>query len=144
MQPLSPPRSMHKAPGRGAAVSLHLITAPFVHSGPCPSPPPQQPSHSNSTHLQSGHNRNGCPHFLPPLSFPGLCPHILFTTQFIFACPTLALSPPLINPPLIPLPHIMGTPLCSNRQVTGTHPDINKPHSQNSSITRGVGDRTGL
>jgi hypothetical protein len=39
-QPLSPPRSMHEAPGRGAAVSLHLITAPRVHSGPCPSPPP--------------------------------------------------------------------------------------------------------
>jgi hypothetical protein len=55
---------------RGAAVSLHLITAPRVHSGPRPSPPPQRPSRFTIFHLQSGHNRNGCPHFLPHLSFP--------------------------------------------------------------------------
>jgi hypothetical protein len=48
-------------------------------------PPPQRPSRSNIIHLQSGHNRNGSPHFLPHLSFPS---HTLFTVTdaYIFFC----------------------------------------------------------
>jgi hypothetical protein len=73
MQPLSPPRSMHEAPGRGAAVSLHLITAPRVHFWASPITIPPAACRSNTTHLQLGHNRNGCPHFLLPPSFPHTC-----------------------------------------------------------------------
>jgi hypothetical protein len=56
---------------RGAAVSLPLISAPRVHiwASPITTPPPAA-CRSNIIHLQSGHNRNGCPHFLPHLSFP--------------------------------------------------------------------------
>jgi hypothetical protein len=39
-QPLSPPHSMHEAPGKGGCSQSALISAPRVHSGPRPSPPP--------------------------------------------------------------------------------------------------------
>jgi hypothetical protein len=102
---------------RGAAVSLQLISAPCVHfwASPITTPPPPPPSglavltpiiYNQGTTETDAHT-----------SYP-LCPfpHTIVYHPCSFSLAQHFFISPLINPPLIPLPHIMGN--CRARTAT--------------------------
>jgi hypothetical protein len=133
------PCSMHEAPGKGGCskpvINLRTLCA---HLGLAHHhTPPQRPSRSNTIIFTRGTTETDAHTFYPHcLSFPRASAHTIVYPVHLPPYPTqLYLFPP-INLPLIPLPHIMGTPPCSNRQVTGTHPDINKRLSRSPQYDR--------
>jgi hypothetical protein len=110
---------------RGAAVSLPLITVPSAHFWASPittPPPPSGLAVLNIICLQLSITETDAPTSYPHSPFLGFCPQLLLTPFIPFAYPTQLYLFPLINPPLIPLPHIMGKLPCSNWNITGTHP----------------------
>jgi hypothetical protein len=122
-QPLSPPCSMHEAPGKGGrSQSAFNLCTLCAYLGLAHHHPPSSLAVLPTIIFYLGITKTDTPTFYPHSPFPGNCPSPLFTLCSSPSLSNTTLSPPLINPPLIPLPHIMGTLPCSNRNITGTHP----------------------
>jgi hypothetical protein len=101
MQPLSPPCSMHEAPGKGGrsqpAFNLRALCA-FL--GLAHHHPPPSSLAVLTLSFTTGHHRNGRPHFLPPQSFPRQLPTTVVLPR---SSPLLIQHNSISSPSLTPL-----------------------------------------
>jgi hypothetical protein len=114
---------MHETPGKGGcSQSAFNLRTSCAHLGLAHHhPPPQRLAIPTPIFLPGAQPKRMPTLFTPPLLSRAIAHTVVYPVHPP-PYPTQLYLYPLINLPLIPLPHIMGTPPCSNRNVTGTHP----------------------